>query len=179
LWSPGHFHVDLREHNRATLVGSTEKWTIIEVLAPEAALALERERRARLLQNAIPEARKGVAAELVFAADQFVITPSGRFERQRARTQPAMKFAPSSRIPLVHRLGRDTMISLEGLTLVTGRSLEAGYILRTFADYVRDGLIPNMFPDREKGGLYHTADATLWFSMRWAVIWKERTIGRR
>ena len=55
------------------------------------------------------------------------------------------------------------MISLEGLTLTTGRYLEAGYILRTFAHYVRDGLIPNMFPDGEKEGLYHTADATLWF----------------
>jgi predicted glycogen debranching enzyme len=46
--------------------------------------------------------------------------------------------------------GRDTMISLEGLTLLTGRYVEAGYILRTFAHYIRDGL-------------YHTADATLWF----------------
>jgi predicted glycogen debranching enzyme len=55
------------------------------------------------------------------------------------------------------------MISLEGLTLVTGRHAEAGYILRTFAHYVRDGLIPNMFPEGEKEGLYHTADATLWF----------------
>src|SRR5205809_6445566 len=55
------------------------------------------------------------------------------------------------------------MISLEGLALVTGRCLEAGYILRTFSHYVRDGLIPNMFPDGEKEGLYHTADATLWF----------------
>jgi predicted glycogen debranching enzyme len=59
--------------------------------------------------------------------------------------------------------GRDTMISLEGLTLTTGRHVEAGYILRTFAHYVRDGLIPNMFPEREKEGLYHTADATMWF----------------
>ena len=59
--------------------------------------------------------------------------------------------------------GRDTMISLEGLTLVTGRHAEAGYILRTFAHYVRDGLIPNLFPEGEKEGLYHTADATLWF----------------
>ena len=39
------------------------------------------------------------------------------------------------------------MISLEGLTLATGRHREAGYILRTFAHYVRDGLIPNMFPE--------------------------------
>ena len=55
------------------------------------------------------------------------------------------------------------MISLEGLTLITGRHIEAGWILRTFAHYVRDGLIPNMFPEGEKQGLYHTADATLWF----------------
>ena len=46
--------------------------------------------------------------------------------------------------------GRDTMISLEGLTLTTGRYVEAGYILRTFAHYVRDGLIPNMFPEGEQ-----------------------------
>jgi predicted glycogen debranching enzyme len=55
------------------------------------------------------------------------------------------------------------MISLEGLTLTTGRHAEAGYILRTFATHIRDGLIPNLFPEGEKEGLYHTADATLWF----------------
>jgi predicted glycogen debranching enzyme len=59
--------------------------------------------------------------------------------------------------------GRDTMISLEGLTLATGRFHEAAWILRTFAHYVRDGLIPNMFPEGRNEGLYHTADATLWF----------------
>ena len=59
--------------------------------------------------------------------------------------------------------GRDTMISLEGLTLATGRAAEAGYILRTFAHYIRDGLIPNMFPEGRADGLYHTADASLWF----------------
>jgi predicted glycogen debranching enzyme len=59
--------------------------------------------------------------------------------------------------------GRDTMISLEGLTLTTGRQAEAGYILRTFLHYVKDGLIPNMFPEGQNEGLYHTADATLWF----------------
>src|SRR6185369_447398 len=51
----------------------------------------------------------------------------------------------------------------EGLTLTTGRYAEAGWILRTFAHYIRDGLIPNMFPEGEKEGLYHTADATMWF----------------
>src|SRR5437764_12520241 len=55
------------------------------------------------------------------------------------------------------------MISLEGLTMTTGRQVEASYILRTFAHYIRDGLIPNLFPEGKSDGLYHTADATLWF----------------
>jgi predicted glycogen debranching enzyme len=55
------------------------------------------------------------------------------------------------------------MISLEGLALCTGRQREAGYILRTFGHYVRDGLIPNMFPEGTKEGLYHTSDASLWY----------------
>ncbi|MEY2498650.1 MAG: hypothetical protein QOD12_2206, partial [Verrucomicrobiota bacterium] len=99
-----------------------------------------------------------------FASDQYVITPAGRFE-EAARAHAAGDEVRTV-IAGYHWFtdwGRDTMISLEGLTLVTGRSLEAGYILRTFAHYVRDGLIPNMFPDGQKEGLYHTADATLWF----------------
>src|SRR5690606_19531381 len=59
--------------------------------------------------------------------------------------------------------GRDTMISLEGLTLSTGRYREAGAILRTFSHYVRDGLLPNLFPEGEREALYHTLDATLWY----------------
>jgi glycogen debranching enzyme len=45
--------------------------------------------------------------------------------------------------------GRDTMISLEGLTLATGRAIEARWILRTFAHYLRDGLIPNIFREEK------------------------------
>lgn len=164
LWSPGFFQVDLADEKTATLIGSTEPWDIIDVLSPADVLASERERRARLLADADERAREGVAAELVFASDQYVITPAGRAE------EAARAHAAGDEIRTViagyHWFtdwGRDTMISLEGLTLVTGRSLEAGYILRTFAHYVRDGLIPNMFPDRQNEGLYHTADATLWF----------------
>jgi predicted glycogen debranching enzyme len=164
LWSPGFFHIDLRKHDRVTLVGSTEKWEIVEVLNPAEALASERERRARLLNEAIPQARDGFPAELIFATDQFVITPAGRAE-EAARAHAAGDEVRTV-IAGYHWFtdwGRDTMISLEGLALLSGRWLEAGYILRTFALYVRDGLIPNMFPDGKKQGLYHTADATLWF----------------
>src|SRR5256885_1102801 len=164
LWSPGFFQADLSDEKTATLIGSTEPWDIIDVLSPKEVLAAERERRARLLEDADEGTREDVAAELVFAGDQFVIRPAGRAE------EAARAHASGDEVRTViagyHWFtdwGRDTMISLEGLTLVTGRCLEAGYILRTFARYVRDGLIPNMFPDRQKEGLYHTADATLWF----------------
>src|SRR5437773_283202 len=164
LWSPGFFYVDLTKEMTTTLIASTEKWEIVEVLDPKQALASECERRARLLDAAMPDAREGFGAELTFAADQFVITPAGRFE-EAARAHAAGDEVRTV-IAGYHWFtdwGRDTMISLEGLTLTTGRWLEAGYILRTFAYYIRDGLIPNMFPDGAKQGLYHTADATLWF----------------
>jgi predicted glycogen debranching enzyme len=112
----------------------------------------------------VPEARDGAPAELVLAADQFIITPAGRSEEAaRARASGDEVRTIIAGYHWFTDWGRDTMISLEGLTLATGRHTEAGYILRTFAHYVRDGLIPNMFPEGEKEGLYHTADATLWF----------------
>ena len=164
LWSPGFFKLTLPRGQRAAFVASTESTETMNVLAPDQALEAERRRRQRLLARAAPEAREGVAAELVLAADQFIITPAGRTE-EVAR---AHAFGDEVRTVIAgyHWFtdwGRDTMISLEGLTLVTGRHTEAGYILRTFAHYVRDGLIPNMFPEGEKLGLYHTGDATLWF----------------
>jgi predicted glycogen debranching enzyme len=164
LWSPGYFRVDLSPGKDAALVVSTERWETINALVPDNALQAERVRRERLLAQAEPLAREGLAAELVLAADQFLIKPAGRIE-DAARASAAGDEARTV-IAGYHWFtdwGRDTMISLEGLTLTTGRHAEAGYILRTFATHIRDGLIPNLFPEGEKEGLYHTADATLWF----------------
>lgn len=164
LWSPGYFRVDLSYEHEATLVASTEPWEVIGALPPEEALPSERERRQRLLSAAHPAARTGLAAELVLAADQFIITPVGRVkDAVRAHAAGDQVRTVIAGYHWFTDWGRDTMISLEGLTLITGRQVEAGYILRTFADYIRDGLIPNMFPEGEQEGLYHTADATLWF----------------
>jgi predicted glycogen debranching enzyme len=165
LWSPGHFGADLdRDQPTLSLVASTESWDTIAALDAPDALAAEQRRRRRLLHAAGPAARGGMGGELVLAADQFVFAPIGR-TAHAARAQAAGDELRSV-IAGYHWFtdwGRDTMISLEGLTLVTGRHVEAGYILRTFAHYVRDGLIPNMFPEGQHEGLYHTADATLWF----------------
>ncbi len=110
------------------------------------AIRVELARRAVLVS-----ARTGLTAELSLAADQFVIRKST---------------GGTTVIAGYHWFtdwGRDTMISLEGLCLCTGRFAEAEQILRTFAAHVRDGLIPNLFPEGQSQGLYHTADATLWF----------------
>jgi predicted glycogen debranching enzyme len=164
LWSPGYFKLTLSAGVRATLVASTESPETMTVMDPQQALEAEHGRRKRLLAQAAPEAREGLAAELVLAADQFVISPAGRV--QEAARAHAYGDEVRTVIAGYHWFtdwGRDTMISLEGLTLTTGRFTEAGYILRTFAHYVREGLIPNMFPEGAAEGLYNTADATLWF----------------
>jgi predicted glycogen debranching enzyme len=164
LWSPGYFRAALQRGGEVVLMASTENWDRILALDPTEALDAELGRRERLLAQAHPAARQGPAAELVLAADQFIIRPAGRAdEASRAHAAGDEVRTVIAGYHWFTDWGRDTMISLEGLALVTGRQVEAGYILRTFAHYVRHGLIPNLFPEGQNEGLYHTADATLWF----------------
>ncbi len=164
LWAPGHFDVEIERDKWVTLVASCEPEDIMRALDAVDLYGCEQERRRRLVDSALPQAQDETGAELVLASDQFIITPKGRIVD--ATRAAAMGNEIRTVIAGYHWFtdwGRDTMISLEGLTLMTGRDREAAFILRTFAHYVRDGLIPNMFPDGSNHGLYHTADATLWF----------------
>jgi predicted glycogen debranching enzyme len=164
LWSPGYFTLEIGAGGIASLVASSEPWNAITSLTPEEALNFELERRQGLLDRANPSLAGSPFEELVFAADQFLVTPAGRM-RDAIRAYAAGDQLRSV-IAGYHWFadwGRDTMISLEGLTLTTGRETEAAWILRTFHHYVRDGLLPNFFPEGREEGLYHTADATLWF----------------
>jgi predicted glycogen debranching enzyme len=164
LWSPGYLRTTLHPGQTFTVVASTEPWETILALQPDEAFRNELKRRRKLLEASAPVARSGWAAELVLAADQFIITPSTRVaDAARAHAAGDDVRTVIAGYHWFTDWGRDTMISLEGLTLTTGRRAEAGYILRTFGHYIRDGLIPNMFPEREQKGLYHTADATLWY----------------
>lgn len=164
LWSPGYFGVNLHPGKDATLIASTENWETLLALSPPEALEYYHQRRRCLVNRASPHARESLGAELVLAADQFIINPVGRL--QDAARAHAAGDEVRTVIAGYHWFtdwGRDTMISLEGLTLATDRHTEAVWILRTFAHYIRHGLIPNLFPEGENEGLYHTADATLWF----------------
>ncbi|MGH7224552.1 MAG: glycogen debranching enzyme N-terminal domain-containing protein, partial [Gemmataceae bacterium] len=110
LWSPGFFRIDLSPEHDATLAASTESWETMEARTPETARQAEHERRRRLLALAHPAARTGSGGEWTLAADPFLIAPVGRIDE--ARTVIAG-------YPWFTDWGRDTMISLEGLTLVT------------------------------------------------------------
>jgi predicted glycogen debranching enzyme len=163
LESPGRFQVDLEPGAGAALVAGAASWEALDAQTAPEALASELERRGRLVAAAAPEAREGVAAELVLAADSFIIEPVGRpLEAARAHAVGDEARTVIAGYPWFGDWGRDTMISLEGLALATGRAREAASILRAFARHVQGGLIPNMFPDGTTEGLYNTADATLW-----------------
>ncbi len=95
---------------------------------------------------------------LVLAADQFIV--------DRPLDDNQIGKSAIAGYHWFNDWGRDTMISLPGLTLSTGRQEIASLILRTFARYVSQGMLPNRFPDGKSKLTdedYNTVDATLWY----------------
>jgi predicted glycogen debranching enzyme len=67
--------------------------------------------------------------------------------------------------------GRDAMIALPGLTLVTGRHDQAREILATFIHFMDQGVLPNTFPDDGSDPVYNTIDATMWLFWAFDRYW--------
>ena len=145
--------------------GESSAWTFTaEDAEPRAAapsLADERRRTREL------SARRGTRADaggedpawvtqLRLAADQFLV------ERRDGEGR-ALGHSVIAGYPWFSDWGRDTMIALPGLTLSTGRHETAASILRTFARFVSEGMLPNRFPDAGDAPEYNTVDATLWY----------------
>jgi len=163
LGSPGYFVARIEPGQTIAFAASMEGWETLNQ-DPDAVFDAERQRLEKLLALAPEAARQGFAGRLAIAADQFVILPASRIEESLAARATGEQ--TRSIIAGYHWFtdwGRDTMISLEGLTLRTGRHREARAILTTFARYVKDGLIPNQFPEGHREAIYNTVDATLWY----------------
>jgi len=73
--------------------------------------------------------------------------------------------------------GRDTMISMPGLLLCTGRKEKAKKIFRSAAASLRNGLLPNIFSTQANKASYNAVDASLWFI--WALSQYRRNFGAR
>jgi 4-alpha-glucanotransferase len=126
-------------------------------------LAREQQRIDELVAAALP----GVAdarvpdwiEQLAIASDSYL------FRRQGADGTP--KDSVIAGYPWFGDWGRDTMIALPGLTLATGRPELARAILETFAGFIQDGLLPNVFPGAGETPDYNSVDAALWFIEAW------------
>jgi glycogen debranching enzyme len=183
LYTAGAFAISLNPGETFTLVLTTEP---NPDMGRARTLEAARERQRELLHRASAEESDPAVQQLVLAADQFIVTRAD--ERRKTKDESDLDEEPSSATAgNIHSSfvlgpsssgktvvagyhwfndwGRDTMIALPGLTLATGRPEDAAGILRTFARYVVDGLLPNNFPDH--AGVipgYNTVDATLWYA---------------
>ncbi|HKX17071.1 MAG TPA: amylo-alpha-1,6-glucosidase [bacterium] len=153
LYAPGTFAYTLSRNEPVVLIATAEETGAEDTpdLDAEAALAEVRARQQALLRLADTERREPVVRQLTLAADQFIVR----------------RGSGCSVLAGYHWFsdwGRDAMIAVPGLTLATGRLDDAAAILQTFAGSVRDGLLPNRFPDDAGAeAQYNTADASLWF----------------
>jgi predicted glycogen debranching enzyme len=129
----------------------------------EAALDRRRRRQHSILEQArqIPEmaAAPDWIRQLVLAADSFVFA-------RPLQDRPVGRSVIAG-YPWFGDWGRDTMIALPGLTLATGRQQLARDVLLTFARFVDQGMLPNVFPGAGDRPDYNTVDAALWFIEAW------------
>lgn len=133
-----------------------KKITVIYTIEPEFEKDgfLTMERAVKRIQGLKQQAgyKDEFANTLVQAADQFIV------KRDSTGNKTVM-----AGYPWFTDWGRDTMIALQGLTLSTKRFEDARSILKSFAMYVRNGLVPNVFPDGGMEPGYNTVDASLWY----------------
>jgi len=176
VYQPGTFEITLSPGKRTTLVLSAETSRLARELgglnhedAVQQAFARHQRRIRQLLSVANDsvddlQLRDPVRARLVVAADQFIVA---RPDYENASSEQQVKLSPNRKTiiagyPWFTDWGRDSMISLPGLLLTTGRYSEARGLLKAFASFTHNGLIPNRFPDDGEAPEYNTVDATLW-----------------
>jgi predicted glycogen debranching enzyme len=165
LLKPGVLRSRLKPDDIVTLTCTAEP---DEPETPVVAREKEFIRRRALLRGA-PDDAPGWIRQLTLAADQFVV--SRRARPRSDATAPGDRKVPAAApgttiiagYPWFSDWGRDTMISLPGLTISTGRMADAAVILRTFAAHTSQGMLPNRFPDGGEPPEYNTVDAALWY----------------
>jgi predicted glycogen debranching enzyme len=144
LFQPFNLKFDLSA-SAATVIVSTETHNVSDVSSL-------REGEIRRCENLVTQggAKDDFRKQLVLAADQFIVS--------RGEGQTII-----AGYPWFSDWGRDTMISLSGLTLSTNRPEIAKSILLEFSRHLSEGMLPNRFPDVGELPEYNTVDATLWY----------------
>ena len=145
LFSPGIFSINLQEGDTLGIIISTEDPADKNT---NDLITAEENRRKAL----IPESTTGeTVRQLLLAADQFIVQRGDNLKTVIAGYHWFTDW------------GRDTMISLLGLCLSTGRFADAKKILAAFANNVSMGMLPNRFQDNNEPPEYNNVDGTLWY----------------
>jgi predicted glycogen debranching enzyme len=145
LLNHGTFSVELKKGSALGLIVSTD------VPKDKDAFQLyrqEKQRRTALLNN---QPEDEMLRQLILAADQFIVKRDDDLKTIIAGYHWFTDW------------GRDTMISLPGLCLSTGRYDDAKKILAAFAKSVSEGMLPNRFQDNGEAPEYNNVDGTLWY----------------
>ncbi len=142
-FSPGVFHIPLDSAQDVIVAATIES----PIQDPAALWKSESARR----RNQLAPPRESVREKLELEADDFLY----RTEQSR--------LGVIAGYPWFGEWGRDTFISLPGLTLARGQVKECGEALDGALPYLRRGLLPNIFGVRQDDSHYGSADASLWF----------------
>ena len=145
LFNHGIFSVEMKEGDSLGIIISTDN---PEGKNAQVLLSQERGRRKKLLED---QPDDETLKQLILAADQFIVK---RDENLKTVIAGYHWFTD---------WGRDTMISLPGLTLSTGRYEDAEKIIAAFAKSVSMGMLPNRFQDNGDSPEYNNVDGTLWY----------------
>jgi predicted glycogen debranching enzyme len=152
LFNHGIFKVDLKEGESLVIMLSTENPIGRD---PIELYKKEKERRLGLLEISndtnTPEIEFSTEQILILAADQFIVKRGDNLKTIIAGYHWFTDW------------GRDTMISLPGLCLSTGRYDDAKKIIAAFANSVSMGMLPNRFQDNDEPPEYNNVDGTLWY----------------
>jgi predicted glycogen debranching enzyme len=161
LFSPGYFSIPAGagRQTRATI----SAWLGEPPPEPDDDARANRKRLIEVVNDVIGDrtgpsagAERVALARLALASDDYIV-------RRRHRDVARAGISIIAGYPWFSDWGRDSMISLPGLLLCTGRFSEARRVLETFARHRRNGLIPNLFHDHSGAADYNTLDGSLWF----------------
>ena len=156
LFCPGVIEIPFDKMKEVYLCFTTEPFsdTLKNVWTKEQKKRAAAEERNQVFVEPFKEDKEDISS-LLKAADQLLIqTPTGRY-------------AILAGYHWFYEWGRDTLISLPGLTFCRGCFQEGQEILKIFGEFEKYGLFPNFFAEDEKENAYNTVDASLWYF--WAV----------
>ncbi len=109
---------------------------------------LEQKRKSAIIENS--KGTSQFAKRLALATDNYLVDRDSTGEKTII-----------AGYPFFGDWGRDTFWAFNGSCLQTQRYEEAKSILRSFAPYEKNGLIPNMFPEGDEYPFYNSVDAPL------------------